>query len=46
LKELLENKLVLDRRPFRAGEDDYKYVFLSAEVTDYELPWDPEELEW
>jgi hypothetical protein len=46
LKELLENKLVLDRRPFRAGEDDYRYVFLSAEVTDYELPWDPEELEW
>ena len=43
---LMENKLVLDRGRAQPGVDEFKFVFLCAEIYDRELPWDMEELDW
>ncbi len=46
LRELLENRLVLDKGRVLAGEDEYKNGFLCAEIADSELPWNLEEEDW
>ncbi|KAG0649953.1 hypothetical protein D0Z07_3582 [Hyphodiscus hymeniophilus] len=45
LRPLLKNNLALDKNA-RAGQGVYSDCFLSAEVADEDLPWDPKETDW
>lgn len=45
LREVLENKLVLNRKRFKAGEDE-EDSFFCAEIDDDDLTWDVNETEW
>ncbi|KAG0652444.1 hypothetical protein D0Z07_0338 [Hyphodiscus hymeniophilus] len=47
IKGLLTNNLFLDRSGFAAGEDGpHRFYFLCAYISDEEMPWDAESIDW
>lgn len=46
LKPVMYNNLVLDNSQDGPGQGRFKDYFLCAEVTDKELPWDENEVDW
>ncbi|CZR63411.1 uncharacterized protein PAC_13308 [Phialocephala subalpina] len=43
---LMRSNLTLDQTGFQAGEGPYKWCFLCADISDEEMPWDLNELDW
>jgi len=46
LREVLMNNLVLDKTGYGSGEGSYEPYFLSADVSDEDMPWDDTQVDW